>query len=67
MVSQMIREEKTVFDLKESAFHCWEATWMGMEGGNSKKKKKKIIIFILKTHEQPWVVHGARKNVMSVK
>ena len=30
-------------------------------------KKKMIIIFILKTHEQPWVVHGARKNVMSIK
>ena len=37
-VSQMIQEEKAVFDLKESAFRCWEATWMGMEGGNSKKK-----------------------------
>lgn len=52
MVSQMIQEERTVFDLKESAFPCWEATCMWMEGQNCKKKM--IIIFILKTHEQPW-------------
>lgn len=50
MVSLMIQEEETVFDLEESAFRCREATWMGMAGGNSKKL---IITFILKTTVVP--------------